>query len=361
MSDPLVSILIPTCNGEAHLRAALRSAREQSYRDVEIIIGDDASTDRTPEIIAAAAAEDDRIRVIRHETNGGGYDNLQSILEAARGEYVKYLLHDDVLATRLRPRARARPGGDPGRGPRLLPPVAHRPGRPAGGRARVPGAARPPRRDRRAGARDQHARDLHERRRGALHGAVPQGRPAGRHDVGAGRAAHRLPHRREDLAGAAGPGPRLLHPARAEPLPRAPGPELDEPLDDRARRAGLGPPDRLGDPAGVPARTGAASSRVRAGPAARHRAPRLARRRSRLRAGARGPLPQHRGARRVASRSRRRRRRPRRRAALGPGAPARAPGPPRPAAGGVDPALPDRPRGTGAGPRRDESDGAGVP
>ncbi|MGY2127621.1 glycosyltransferase family 2 protein [Blastococcus sp. SYSU DS0617] len=99
MTDPLVSILIPTYNGEAHLRAALRSARDQSYRHVEIVIGDDASTDRTPEIIAAAAAEDERIRVIRHETNGGGYDNLQSILRAARGEYVKYLLHDDVLAT----------------------------------------------------------------------------------------------------------------------------------------------------------------------------------------------------------------------------------------------------------------------
>jgi len=99
MTDPLVSILIPTYNGEAHLRAALRSARDQSYRNVEIVIGDDASTDRTPQIVAAAAAEDERIRVIRQETNGGGYDNLQSILEAARGEYVKYLLHDDVLVT----------------------------------------------------------------------------------------------------------------------------------------------------------------------------------------------------------------------------------------------------------------------
>ncbi len=98
MTDPLVSILIPTYNGERHLRAAIRSARDQRYPNVEIVLGDDASTDRTPDIVAAAAAEDDRIRVIRHETNGGGYDNLQSLLAAARGEYVKYLLHDDVLA-----------------------------------------------------------------------------------------------------------------------------------------------------------------------------------------------------------------------------------------------------------------------
>lgn len=99
MTDSLVSILIPTYNGERHLKAALRSARDQSYRNLEIIVGDDGSTDRTPEIVAAAAAEDERIRVIRHETNVGAYDNLTSILEAARGEHVKYLLHDDVLAT----------------------------------------------------------------------------------------------------------------------------------------------------------------------------------------------------------------------------------------------------------------------
>lgn len=99
MTHPLVSILIPTYNGERHLKAALRSARDQSYRDVEIVIGDDGSTDGTASIVAAAAAEDERIRVIRHETNVGPYDNLQSLFEAAGGEYVKYLLHDDVLAT----------------------------------------------------------------------------------------------------------------------------------------------------------------------------------------------------------------------------------------------------------------------
>jgi glycosyltransferase involved in cell wall biosynthesis len=99
MSGPLVSILVPTFNGERHLRPALRSARDQSQRDLEIVIGDDGSTDRTPEIIAAAAAADARVRVIRHDTNVGAYDNLLGLLQAARGEYVKFLLHDDVLAT----------------------------------------------------------------------------------------------------------------------------------------------------------------------------------------------------------------------------------------------------------------------
>jgi glycosyltransferase involved in cell wall biosynthesis len=98
MTEPLVSILVPTYNGERHLRAALRSAVSQTHRTVEVLIGDDGSTDRTPELVAAAAAADDRIRVIRHETNVGSYENLAGLLAEARGEFVKYLLHDDVLA-----------------------------------------------------------------------------------------------------------------------------------------------------------------------------------------------------------------------------------------------------------------------
>lgn len=99
MTEPLVSILVPTYNGERFLRSALRSALEQSHLNIEVIVGDDGSTDRTAEILAAAAASDDRIHLIRHDRNVGPYDNLMGLLEAARGEYVKFLLHDDVLAT----------------------------------------------------------------------------------------------------------------------------------------------------------------------------------------------------------------------------------------------------------------------
>ncbi len=97
MADPLVSILIPTYNGERFLKKTLRSALEQSYKEIEIVVGDDASTDSTPEILSSTAAADPRVRVIRHESNVGAYDNPIRLLEAARGEYVKYLLHDDLL------------------------------------------------------------------------------------------------------------------------------------------------------------------------------------------------------------------------------------------------------------------------
>jgi hypothetical protein len=94
---PLVSILIPTYNGEAFIAETLASARTQTHHEVEILVGDDASTDGTPEILARAAAADPRIRIIRHEENVGAFLNPIILLEQARGEYVKYLLHDDLL------------------------------------------------------------------------------------------------------------------------------------------------------------------------------------------------------------------------------------------------------------------------
>jgi cellulose synthase/poly-beta-1,6-N-acetylglucosamine synthase-like glycosyltransferase len=71
VSAPLVSILVPTYNGERFLRLALRSALDQSYRDIEVIIGDDASTDGTADVLASVAAADARVRVVRHDTNVG--------------------------------------------------------------------------------------------------------------------------------------------------------------------------------------------------------------------------------------------------------------------------------------------------
>src|SRR3954447_6252717 len=79
VTDPLVSVLVPTYNGERFLRSALRSALEQSYRNLEIVVVDDGSTDRTPDILAATATADDRVRVVRRERNAGAYDNPRLI------------------------------------------------------------------------------------------------------------------------------------------------------------------------------------------------------------------------------------------------------------------------------------------
>lgn len=100
MTRPLVSVLVPTYNGEAFLRQALESALAQTYGDIEVLVGDDASTDGTAEIVDAAAAADRRVRVLRHAENVGPYENPRRLLQAARGEYVKFLLHDDLLHPR---------------------------------------------------------------------------------------------------------------------------------------------------------------------------------------------------------------------------------------------------------------------
>ncbi|SHF76899.1 glycosyltransferase family 2 protein [Geodermatophilus nigrescens] len=98
MSEPLVSVLVPTYNGERFLAEALASALGQTHRRLEVLVGDDASTDGTAELLAGVAEADPRVRVIRHGRNVGAFENPVRLLEAARGEYVKYLLHDDVLA-----------------------------------------------------------------------------------------------------------------------------------------------------------------------------------------------------------------------------------------------------------------------
>jgi glycosyltransferase involved in cell wall biosynthesis len=98
VSLPLVSVLVPTYNGERFLRQALRSALTQTHRNLEVLVGDDCSTDGTPEILAEIAAADPRVRVVRHPSNLGPHENSKALLREVRGDFVKFLLHDDLLA-----------------------------------------------------------------------------------------------------------------------------------------------------------------------------------------------------------------------------------------------------------------------
>lgn len=93
----LVSILIPTYNGERHVGAALASAQAQTYEHLEILVGDDGSSDATRDIVRDAASRDPRIQLIAHPENLGAPANQIALHEAARGTYVKPLLQDDLL------------------------------------------------------------------------------------------------------------------------------------------------------------------------------------------------------------------------------------------------------------------------
>ena len=96
MRDPIVSIGLPVFNGERYLRQALDSLLGQDFQDFELIISDNASTDRTAEICRAYVAKDRRIRYYRNESNIGSARNYRRLFELARGEFFKWCSHDDV-------------------------------------------------------------------------------------------------------------------------------------------------------------------------------------------------------------------------------------------------------------------------
>lgn len=94
---PLVTIGVPVYNGERYLEQALETLLAQSYGNLEIIISDNASTDRTGEICQRYAARDSRIRHHRNDENLGHTVNMNQIVHMAHGEYYRQHHHDDLL------------------------------------------------------------------------------------------------------------------------------------------------------------------------------------------------------------------------------------------------------------------------
>jgi glycosyltransferase involved in cell wall biosynthesis len=111
---PRVSIGLPVYNGERYLRECLDSILGQSFRDFELVIGDNASTDGTAEICREYAARDARIRYTRRPENLGAAENYNRVFRESRGEFFKWAAHDDVMGeTFLEACVRALEG-DPG-------------------------------------------------------------------------------------------------------------------------------------------------------------------------------------------------------------------------------------------------------
>jgi glycosyltransferase involved in cell wall biosynthesis len=94
-SRPRVSIGLPVYNGDQFLAEAIDTLLAQTYRDFELIVSDNASTDGTEAICRDRAARDPRIRYERSDTNRGAMWNFNRVVELARGEYFKWAAHDD--------------------------------------------------------------------------------------------------------------------------------------------------------------------------------------------------------------------------------------------------------------------------
>lgn len=97
MVAPAVSILIPVYNREAYIEECVRSALEQTFNDIEIVLVDNASTDRTWEICRELSTRDERLRIFRNERNLGPVRNWRRCVEEARGQFCKILFSDDLL------------------------------------------------------------------------------------------------------------------------------------------------------------------------------------------------------------------------------------------------------------------------
>ena len=94
----LVSIIVPIYKVEPYLEACIASIVNQTYRNLEIILVDDGSPDRCPEICDAWAQKDSRIRVI-HKENGGLSDSRNAGFEASTGAYISYVDRQDSMSS----------------------------------------------------------------------------------------------------------------------------------------------------------------------------------------------------------------------------------------------------------------------
>lgn len=95
-----VSVGLPVYNGDPYLEEALTSLLAQTHTDLEVVISDNASTDRTQEICEAFAARDPRVRYIRQPVNQGAAFNHNAVVRAATAPYFRWYSYDDRLDPR---------------------------------------------------------------------------------------------------------------------------------------------------------------------------------------------------------------------------------------------------------------------
>ena len=113
-SLPQISVLVPCRDDASTLDEALASIAAQTWRELEVVISDDASSDDSPRIAEAWTARDPRFRLLRHPTHLGMTENWNRALAAARGELVAKLDADDLWREETLARLRAELDADAG-------------------------------------------------------------------------------------------------------------------------------------------------------------------------------------------------------------------------------------------------------
>ena len=94
--NPIVSAVIPTYNRAVLLPLAIQSALDQTFKDIEIIIVDDGSTDNTEEVVRDFVLRDNRVKYFRHEKNRGGATARNTGISSSNGDFIAFLDSDDL-------------------------------------------------------------------------------------------------------------------------------------------------------------------------------------------------------------------------------------------------------------------------
>lgn len=95
---PLVTALVPTYNGSRFIQRTLDSLAAQTWPNLEILIGDDRSTDDTLGVVRRFAERHPNVRIIEREANLGWLRNSNDLMARAEGEMLFFAFHDDVVA-----------------------------------------------------------------------------------------------------------------------------------------------------------------------------------------------------------------------------------------------------------------------
>jgi glycosyltransferase involved in cell wall biosynthesis len=97
MNQPIVSVLMTAFNREKYIGEAIESVLASSFKNFEIIIVDDASTDNTVTIATNYLSADNRIKLVVNKSNQGQFLNRNIAASHANGKYLKYIDSDDII------------------------------------------------------------------------------------------------------------------------------------------------------------------------------------------------------------------------------------------------------------------------
>ena len=95
-NKPLISVIVPVYNVQKYVRKSVESILQQTYKNLEIILVDDGSTDESGKICDTLARSDNRVTVI-HKKNGGLSDARNAGLDRATGELIGFVDSDDYI------------------------------------------------------------------------------------------------------------------------------------------------------------------------------------------------------------------------------------------------------------------------